>query len=98
MRTCLIILLIVSVKLVTISAWNLNIHIRLKEASKQYSGDNEFDSACHVSKSYAKNGELLSIFTLVTSILLMIGTSVFVYLDFVGADGYKGNFLKRIFC
>jgi uncharacterized phage infection (PIP) family protein YhgE len=74
-----ILLLIVSIILVVVSSWNVRVFIRLSDASHQYSNDDQFDSACHVSKKYVKTGKIVSIIILVLSILLMIGSSVSIY-------------------
>ena len=74
-----IILIITSLMLVIISAWNLSIFIRLKKALNQYTSDDVFDTACHISKHYVITGENISIIMLIISILLMIFSSVSIY-------------------
>lgn len=82
-----IILLIISIMLVIMSSWNLNIFIRLKDASPQYTSDDEFDSACHVSKKYVKVGNIVSIIMLCVSVLLMMGSSFVIYKQFIPVSG-----------
>lgn len=77
-----VILLIVSIILVIVSSWNLSIFKRLNKASVQYKSDDVFNEACHISKKYVKDGLLTSIVMLVVSILLLIGSSVNIYISF----------------
>lgn len=74
-----ILLLIVSIILVVVSSWNLSVFVLLSDSSTQYTNDDQFDSTCHVSKKYVKTGKIVSIVMLVLSVLLMIGSSVFIY-------------------
>jgi hypothetical protein len=71
-----ILLLVVSIMLVVVSAWNLGVFIRLGDASDRYPNDDQFNIACHVSKKYVKTGKIVSTLLLVLSTLLMIGGSV----------------------
>jgi hypothetical protein len=79
MKIQLIILLIVSIILVIVSSWNLSIFIRLGDASTQYPNDDQFDSACHVSKTYVSTGKTTSIIMLIIAVLLMFGSSFSIY-------------------
>lgn len=74
-----IILLIVSVMLVIVSAWNLSIYFRLSDASSKYQTDKRFDTACHVSKTYVNVGKTSSIIMLCFSIVLMFVSSYNIY-------------------
>jgi len=74
-----IFLLIISIVLVVVSSWNLSVFVRLSDASPQYTNDDQFDRACHVSKKYVKTGKIVSIVMLVLSVILMIGSSVCIY-------------------
>ena len=74
-----ILLLIISVMLVIISSWNMSIFVRLSDASPTYHSDDQFDTACHVSKKYVSVGKVVSIVMLCISILLMFGSSYNVY-------------------
>jgi hypothetical protein len=73
-----IFLLIVSIMLVIVTSWNVNIFIRLEYASSKYSND-KFDTACGLSNKYSKNGKIVSIVMLLLSVLLMIGSSIIIY-------------------
>lgn len=82
MRIQSIFLLIISVTLVVMSAWNLSILNRLHSASPDYQTDDIFDSACHVSKSYVNSGRVMSGVVLITSIVFMVGSSVSIYMTY----------------
>lgn len=73
------ILLIVSIILVLVSSWNLSIFIRLNGVSSRYPTDGQFDSACHVSKTYVSTGKKASIIMLIVAVLLMFGSSFSIY-------------------
>ena len=72
------ILLIISLILVFISAWNVSIFVRLSDASPNYTTDYKFDQACHMSKKYVYIGNILSIIMLGVSIMLMFGVSIII--------------------
>ena len=74
-----LLLLIISFMLVIISAWTLNIFIRLEKASSNYNSDEMFDTACHVSKKYSKYGKIMATIFFVISILIMIISSSVIY-------------------
>lgn len=82
MRIQSIFLLIISVTLVVMSAWNLSILNRLHSASSQYKTDDVFNSACHVSKRHVKSARTMSAIVLITSIVFMVGSSVSIYLTY----------------
>lgn len=82
MRIQSIFLLIISVTLVVMSAWNLSILNRLHSASLQYQTDDVFNSACHVSKRYVNSAYGVSGIVLITSIVFMIGSSVSIYMTY----------------
>ena len=67
----LMLLLIVSVMLSILSAWNLSTFHRLKEASKNYKNDQNFEDSCHVSKTYTSGGEIIAIVMLLMSFLIL---------------------------
>jgi hypothetical protein len=79
MRIQSIILLIISIMLVLVSSWNMSIFIRLDEASYQYQSDDEFDTACHISKKYVSTGKNVSTTMLVIFVILMLVSSVSIY-------------------
>lgn len=82
MRIQSIFLLIVSITLVIMSAWNLSILNRLHGASPQYKTADVFDAACHVSKHYVKTARVVSMIVLCASIIVMTGSSVSIYLTY----------------
>jgi hypothetical protein len=73
-----ILLLIVSIMLVIVTAWNVSIFIRLDYASSKYS-NYKFNTTCSISKKYSKTAKIVSIFMLVLSVLLMISSSIIIY-------------------
>jgi hypothetical protein len=77
-----IILLIISLMLVIISSWNFSVFTILKNVSNQYTSNDLFDNACHVSKNYVKIGYTISIIILIISILLMILASFSIYKNY----------------
>lgn len=86
MRIQSIFLLIISVILVVMSAWNLSILNRLHSASPQYPTDDVFDSACHMSKRYVNSARVVSMIVLIISIVFMIGISVSIYITYDSSD------------
>lgn len=82
MRIQSIFLLIISITLAVMSAWNLSILNRLHSASQQYKTAEVFGSACHVSNYYVKYARIVSMIVLITSIVFMVGSSVLIYLTY----------------
>lgn len=74
-------LIIISVLFVIITAWNFNIFNRLNDASKQYKDTNTFNYSCHFSKNYVKTSYWFSSILLIVSLLVMILSSIMVYLN-----------------
>jgi hypothetical protein len=74
-----IVLLIISIILVFVSSWNMSIFIRLTDVSPQYPNDDQFDTACHMSKKYVIIGKTTSIVILIISVILMIVSSIIIY-------------------
>lgn len=75
----LIVLLVISIMLVLISSWCLNTYIRLYKTSDKYSSDNEFNSACGMSRKYVIAGIAVSITFLAIGTIAMIISSVIIY-------------------
>lgn len=79
MKLYSILLLITSITLVISSSWSLSNFIRLDNASKHYDTDTLFESACNVSKSYTKNGKIISWVLVIISFILLILSSMLIY-------------------
>jgi hypothetical protein len=75
----LILLLLVSVMLVVMSSWNLNVFIRLGNASNDYPNDQNFEDSCHVSKTYTEGGKVMAIVMVIVSALILLASCVTVY-------------------
>lgn len=73
-------LIIISIMFVFITAWNFNILNRLNDASKQYKDSNVFEYSCHFSKKYVKTSRLFSSMLLIVSLLVMVFSTIIVYL------------------
>ena len=76
MTNNLIILLITSIILVIISTWNLTIFITLKNTSNDIG-----ESSCNFSKKYIMMGHTVSKIILLVSVLIMIYSSFYIYLE-----------------
>lgn len=74
-------LIIISVLFVIVTAWNFNAFNRLNDASKQYKDPNTFNYSCHFSKNYVKTSHWFSSILLIVSLLVMILSSIMVYLN-----------------
>ena len=74
-------LIIISVLFVIVTAWNFNIFNRLNDVSKQYKNTNTFNYSCHFSKNYVKTSHWFSTMLLIVSLLIMILSSIMVYLN-----------------
>jgi len=75
----LVLLLITSIMMVILSSWNLNTFLRLGNASGYYPNDQEFEDACHVSKTYTTGGKIVAIVMLIVSVGLLVLSSVMLY-------------------
>jgi uncharacterized membrane protein YidH (DUF202 family) len=73
-------LILISIIFVVLSAWNFSIFNRLKDASKQYKDPNVFNYSCHFSKKYVQTSQVFSNVLLIVSMLVMLFTSIMVYL------------------
>ena len=82
-RILLITLLIISLMLVIISSWNIDIFRRLKNAMPKYTSDDIFNNACLMSKNYVIIGYNISIIMLIISVLLMIFSSFIIQLKYI---------------
>jgi len=74
-------LIIISILFVVVTGWNFNIFNRLNDASKQYKDANTFNYSCHFSKNYVKTSHWFSSMLLIVSLLVMIFSSIIVYLN-----------------
>ena len=75
----LVLLLLVSVMLLVLSAWNLNTFIRLEKASGDYPNDQEFEDSCHVSKTYTNGGRVVAIVMVVVSVIVLLVSCFTIY-------------------
>lgn len=64
-------LLLISVMLVIMAAWNLNTFLRLRQASTTYSSGDAFENACHVSTTYTNGGVWVAVIMLGISLVLL---------------------------
>lgn len=74
-------LIIISVLFVIVTAWNYNAFNRLNDASKQYKNPNTLNYSCHFSKNYVKTSHWFSSMLLIVSLLVMVFSSIMVYLN-----------------
>lgn len=78
----LILLFIISILLVIVSAWSVSIFIRIDKASTKYISPVDFESSCNFSKSFKNYGKVLSISMFIISILLLITSTLTIFLKF----------------
>ena len=78
----LVLLLLTAVMLVVMSSWNLNVFIRLGNASKDYPTDQNFEDSCHVSKTYAEGGKIVAIVMVIVSVLILLAACITIYKKF----------------
>lgn len=76
----LILLLIVSVMLVILSAWNLSTFIRLEKTANDYSSSQDFEDSCHMSKTYTKSGRTVAIVMLTVSIVILATSCITIFI------------------
>ena len=77
----LIVLLVISIMLVLLSSWCLNTYLSLNKTSNKYVSNNEFTGACGMSREYVNAGIIISLTFLIISAVVMIGTSVIIYMN-----------------
>jgi energy-coupling factor transporter transmembrane protein EcfT len=75
-----LLLLITSLLLVIISAWNLNIFLQLKIAFVEYDTDPDYEIVTNLTKNYVRKGANISKIMLILSIILMFWSSLAIYL------------------
>lgn len=92
-----IILLIISIMLVIVSAWNLSIYVRLSDASLNYQTNGQFNTACNVSKQYVNVGKTLSIVILCFSVILMFSSSYNIYYNYCVSEIFLKFIVNKIY-
>ncbi len=82
MNIAFIMLFITSLSLILLSSWNVNLFIKLNNASSQTPTDSMFKYSCNLSKTYVKSGLIISTLFLLLSVSLFVISSIHIYRSF----------------